>query len=178
MLKQIVKLIVALNGNAKRSQIAAGFAWGLLLGLVPVGNFFWIVLFLVSFFFKHNHGSKLLAMVIVKLLSPLIAPPLDLLGWEVLHIESLEPLYTSWYNMPFVPFTRFNNTLVAGGLVGGIVLFIPAFIVFFGLVALYRKTIARKLRESKLVKGISAFFAKIPFLNKIIDAVSAAANKG
>ena len=68
MIKAIAKLIVALNGNVKKSQLAAGFAWGLLLGLVPMGNFFWVVLFLVSFFFRHNHASKLLSMAALKLL--------------------------------------------------------------------------------------------------------------
>jgi hypothetical protein len=40
------------------------------------------------------------------------------LGWEILHIAALQPLFTAWYNMPFVPWIRFYNTLVAGGIVG------------------------------------------------------------
>ena len=167
MINAIAKLILALNGNVKKSQIAAGFAWGLVLGLVPFG-FFWIVIFLVSFFFKHNHGSKIFSTAILKLLSPLIAPLVDMLGWEVLHITAMQPLYTSWYNMPFVPFTRFNNTLVAGGLVGGLILCIPVFLLFMALIPLYRNTIAAKIRNSKLLK----FFGKIPFLNAIEKIIS------
>ncbi|GHV95047.1 hypothetical protein AGMMS50293_13670 [Spirochaetia bacterium] len=168
MINGIAKLILALNGNVKKSQLAAGFAWGLLLGLVPAGNFFWIVLFLVSFFFTHNHGSKLFSMAVLKLLSPVIAPLVDVLGWELLHIEALQPFFTTLYNMPFVPFTKFNNTLVAGGLAGGIVLWLPVFLLFMALIPLYRNTVAPKIRNLKLIKAV----AKIPFLAAIEKAVS------
>jgi len=164
LLKLIGKLIVALNGNVKKSQIAAGLAWGVLLGLIPAGNFFWIFLFICSFFFKHHHLSKIFSMTIVKLVSPLIVLWVDSLGWEVLHIEALQPFFTTLYNMPFVPFTKFNNTLVMGGLVGGAVLWLPSFIIFMAIIPFYRNFIAPKIRNSKLVKAI----AKSPLL-KVID---------
>jgi uncharacterized protein (TIGR03546 family) len=168
MIKAIGKLIVALNSNAKKSQIAAGFAWGMLLGLVPAGNFFWIVLFLVSFFFDHNHGSKIFAMMLVKLCSPFLAPLVDILGWQVLHIEALQPLFTTMFNMPFVPFTKFNNTLVAGGIVGGAILWFPAFLLFMALIPVYRNTLAPKIRNSKLVQAIG----KSPLLVLIGKAIA------
>ncbi|GHV71767.1 hypothetical protein AGMMS49928_25150 [Spirochaetia bacterium] len=168
MINAIAKLILALNGNVKKSQLAAGFAWGLLLGLVPSLNPFWIVLLLISFFFRHNHGSKLLSLALLKLFSPLIGPPLDVLGWELLHIEALQPFFIALYNMPFVPFTKFNNTLVAGGLAAGIVLWLPAFFLFIVLIPIYRNTLAPKIKNSKLVKAI----AKIPFLKAIDKAIS------
>jgi uncharacterized protein (TIGR03546 family) len=167
MINAIAKLIFALNGNVKKSQIAAGFAWGLLLGLVPAGNFFWVALLLLSFFFRHNHGSKLLSMALLKLFSPFLAPLLDLLGWEVLHLAALQPFFTTMYNMPFVPYTRFNNTLVAGGLVGGIVLWIPVFCLFMAFVPFYRNRVAPGIRNIKLVKAI----AKMPFLKAVENAV-------
>jgi uncharacterized protein (TIGR03546 family) len=174
MIKAIAKLIIALNGNVKKSQLAAGFAWGVLLALAPLGNIFWIVLFVISFFFKHNHASKVMTMTVLKLLSPLIAPQIDLLGWEILHIEALQPLFTTLYNMPFVPFTRFYNTLVAGGVVGGIILWIPVFALFLALIPLYRNTVAPKIRNAKLFKTI----AKMPFLSSITKAVSDMTDKG
>ncbi|GHV43578.1 hypothetical protein AGMMS50268_36370 [Spirochaetia bacterium] len=172
MIKTIAKLILALNGNVQKGQIAAGFAWGLLLGLVPAGNFFWIILIVVSFFFKHNHASKLLVMALIKIFMPLISSLTDALGWEILHIESLQPLFTTLYNMPFVPFTRFNNTLVAGGLVGGIVLWLPVFFLVLVLVPLYRNTIAPKIGNAKIVKVIAKIIAKIPFVSQITKAVT------
>jgi uncharacterized protein (TIGR03546 family) len=173
MINAIAKLILALNGNVKKSQLASGFSWGLLLALVPAGNVFWAVLLLLSFFFRHNHAAKLLSMAALKLLSPLAAPLLDLVGWEILHIAALQPLFTTLYNMPFVPFTRFNNTLVAGGLAGGIALWLPVFCLFMLLIPLYRNKVSPKIRNSKLVKTVG----KIPFLKAIEKALTGMAKK-
>jgi uncharacterized protein (TIGR03546 family) len=169
MINQIAKLIVALNGNIGKKQIAAGFSWGVLLGLIPAGNIFWIVLFAASFFFMHHHVSKLLAIAILKLLSWAIAPLMDMAGWEILHIEALESFYTTLYNMPFVPFTKFNNTLVAGGLVSGIILWLPVFFLLLLLIPLYRNKLAPKIRENKLVKSIK----NLPIVSTLAKAVTA-----
>jgi len=171
MLKPIVKLIIALNGNLKKSQIAAGFSWGLLLGLVPAGNVFWIILFVVSFFFKHHHASKLIVLAILKLASAAVAPLMDTVGWEILHIESLQGFFTTLYNMPFVPFTRFNNTLVAGGLVSGIVLWLPVFLLVLLLVPLYRNKVVPRIRNSKIIVAIK----KLPIIAPLLEATSKAA---
>ncbi|GHV86468.1 hypothetical protein AGMMS50230_20760 [Spirochaetia bacterium] len=167
MIRGIASFIAALNGNLKRGQIAAGFAWGLIFGLIPAGNFFWILFFLISFCFRHHHGSKLLVMAIIKVLFFAIWPLTDALGWEVLHVESLVPFYTILYNMPFVPFSRFNNTLVAGGITAGVVLWIPMYILVRSLIPSYRKNLAPKIRNSKLVQNIN----KAPFINNLVKAV-------
>ena len=174
MFKPIAKLIVALNGNLGKGQVAAGFAWGLLLGLIPAGNVFWIVLFVVSFFFKHHHWSKMLVLAIFKILSGAVAPLVDIAGWELLHIEALQPFFTTLYNMPFVPLTKFNNTLVAGGLVCGIVLWLPVFFLVIALVPLYRNKVVPKLRSSKFVGAIK----KLPVIAPLIDAVTKATLSG
>jgi len=158
LIKATAKLILALNGNLKKDQLAAGFAWGMVLGLIPIGNFFWILLFLVSFFFRNNHGAKIFGMAIFMLLSPLFVLKIDEFGFFILkEIEPLQPFFTNLYNMPFVPFTNFNNTLVMGGLVGGIILWLPVFFIFMWLIPLYRNHLAPKIRNSKFVKSIAKF---------------------
>jgi uncharacterized protein (TIGR03546 family) len=176
MIKPIAKLIIALNGNLRKDQIAAGFSWGLLLGLVPMGNSFivWLALFLVSFLFKHHHASKILVLAILKIISGVIAPLVDTIGWELLHIEKFVPFFTALYNMPFVPLTRFNNTLVAGGLASGIILWLPVFLLIFFLIPLYRIKVVPKIRNSK----ITAVIKKLPVLGPIIEMVSKAALSG
>jgi len=139
---------------------------------VPAGNFFWIVFFVLSFFFRHHHGSKILVMAIIKLLAFAWAPLTDGLGFYILTYPSLQDTFTAWYNMPFVPFTNFNHTLVAGGIVAGIVLFIPAYFIVLALVPVYRRTIAQKIRETKLFKNIT----KAPLISALIKAVQTAQN--
>ena len=167
MIKVIARFINALNGNVKKSQLAAGFAWGLLLALIPVGNIFWIALFLISFFFRHNYWAKIIFMVVGIILTPLFAPLMDAIGWSVLHIAGLQPFFTEMYNTPFVPFTKFNNTLVAGGLVSGVIIWLPAFFAFMGLITVYRKYLAFKLRDTKFARVL----AKIPLFSSINKAM-------
>jgi uncharacterized protein (TIGR03546 family) len=107
-------------------------------------------------------------MLIIKLLSPLVSRWVDLLGWELLNHEALMPFFTALYNMPFVPFTHFNNTLVAGGLAGGFVLWLPAFFLGIGLVSLYRNTVGPVLRKL----GIFRIIAGTPFIKQITQALA------
>ncbi|MCL2602141.1 MAG: TIGR03546 family protein [Treponema sp.] len=167
MIKPIAKLIVALNTNLGRDQIAAGFAWGLLVGLIPAGNIFWIVLFAASFFFKHHHWSKMLVMVILQLVSAAVVPLVDSIGWEILYIGALQPFFTALYNMPFMPLTRFNNTLVAGGIVSGVVLWLPAFFLMYALIPLYRNKFAARIKNSKLVQSVK----RLPIVSALVRAV-------
>ncbi|MDR2343298.1 MAG: TIGR03546 family protein [Spirochaetaceae bacterium] len=169
MVKGIAQLILALNSNEKKTQVAAGFSWGVLLALVPAGNAFWIALFFVSFFFRHNQGAKLLVTAVLKLAAPLVYPCTDMAGWAILNVAELKPFFTALYNMPFLPFTRFNNTLVAGGLATGAVLWIPVFLLMKALIPLYRNSFLPKIVNSKLIKAIK----KLPFVSKIGAAVTA-----
>jgi len=169
MLKPIVKLLKALNGNLRKEQIAAGFSWGLLLGLVPAGNIFWILFFVVSFFFKHHHWSKILVMAVVKIFLGLLNPVVDAAGWEILHIQALQPAFTLLYNMPFVPLTGFNNTLVAGGLCIGIILWLPVFFLIRFFIPLYRNKLIFKIRESRIYKSILKF-PLFPILEKVLKS--------
>jgi uncharacterized protein (TIGR03546 family) len=170
MIQIIAKLIVAINGNEKASHIAAGFSWGLLLALVPAKNLLWVALFLISFVLKHHHGTKFFVLAIVKLLMPLVVMRVDALGWWILNLEVLRPIFITLSNTPFVPFTNFNNTLVMGGFCAGIALFLPSFILIMLFVPLYRKTIAPKIRDNKLVQGLK----KIPLFSKIGSLVGKA----
>jgi uncharacterized protein (TIGR03546 family) len=67
--------------------------------------------------------------------------------------------------MPFVPFTGFNNTLVAGGLVAGIVLWIPVYFLIRPLVPFYRKSLGPKIKNLKLVQNIT----KVPLISSILS---------
>ncbi|GAB1456090.1 hypothetical protein MASR2M48_13970 [Spirochaetota bacterium] len=170
MLKRLVRLVMALNSNAKASQLAAGFACGLLLAIVPSNNLLWLMLFILTFFLKIHRGMQLLMIALFKLLAPLASVWLDRLGWAVLRLESLQGLFTDLYNLPIAPLTRFNNTLVAGGLMAGFVLWIPVFLLVLGLVKLYRARLAPLIVDSKFVKHLK----KLPLVQKIAVLASKA----
>ncbi|MFM6928780.1 MAG: TIGR03546 family protein, partial [Bdellovibrio sp.] len=82
--------------------------------------------------------------------------PAHLLGKSVLEAESLRPLFVSMYNMPFVPMTRFNNSIVMGSMVVSVLLFPFAFYGFKALIVAYRATVVARFKGTKVWKAFTA----------------------
>lgn len=160
----IAKVIASLNANRRAGEIGAGVSMGLLLTLMPAGNLLWLLIFIVTVFLKLNLGMELLLLAILKPIIPLTDPWLHEVGLSLLTAEPLFGFFTSLYNLPLLPFTRFNNTVVMGGLISGVVLWVPVFFLSRLLVRFYRKRIHPRLAESKIVKA----FQRIPIVSKLI----------
>lgn len=171
-LKLFARVFVALNSNTSGVQAAAGLASGFFLALLPAGNLIWILFFLALFFTKAHYGMAMVALAVGKLLAPLAAGPLDALGWAILNLPALRPAFAALYSLPIAPLTRFNNTLVMGGLAAGIVLWAPAFLAARAGVASYRGRLAPRIANSKLVAAAK----RVPLLSALAKAVEAASN--
>ncbi|MCB0347362.1 MAG: DUF2062 domain-containing protein, partial [Bdellovibrionales bacterium] len=77
-------------------------------------------------------------------------------GEMVLTAPSLQDLFTKLYNMPIVPFTRFNNTVVMGS---GVVAFaLSPFVYFLAkiMVSRYRDVFLARLKQTKAWKAMQA----------------------
>jgi uncharacterized protein (TIGR03546 family) len=168
MIKGLARLIVALNANSRPWEIGAGAAFGLLLALVPGANLLWIALFVLTFFLKLNMAMQFLLMGLVRLLVPLVDPALDSLGGAVLTAPSLQGLFTALASAPVVPLTRFSSTLVMGGLLAGIVLWVPFLLLFTFLVKLYRRTLRERIAHSRLAKAM----ARVPLFAAVAKAAA------
>ena len=165
--KWIATLVVAVNSNNRAGEVAAGVSSALLLALIPSGNLLWFCLFLITFFLKINLGAELLFLALFKLLAPLTDGLLHRLGFLVLNQPFLRDVFSGAYNLPLLPMSRFNNTVVMGGLVAGIVLWVPVFLLFRQLVVLYRRTLRDRIAGSRLVKALR----RVPLIATIGNAV-------
>lgn len=150
LLKQFYSFFQLLNSETGINQLAAGLACGLLLGFAPALSLqTFLVIFLV-FFFRIQMGAAILSAFFFKLVAFLFDPLADSLGRAVLESQALRPLFVSLYNMPLVPMTRFNNSIVMGSMVISLVLLVPAFFVFRILIEKYRATVLARFQQSKL----------------------------
>jgi uncharacterized protein (TIGR03546 family) len=83
----------------------------------------------------------------------LLDPWFHTLGYNLLvNVEGLRGLWTTLYNTPLVPFTRFNNTVVMGSLVISIGLLLPVYFLSKKLVISYREKLEPKVQKMKWVK--------------------------
>jgi len=117
----------ALTTDCSARQLALGFALGLVIGLVPKGNLIAVSLTVLLFATRVNLGVGLLTAMGVSALAPVVDPLLHGFGWKILTHPGVQTCLASWYERPLIPWTDLDNTVVAGGLALGLVLFYPAY---------------------------------------------------
>jgi uncharacterized protein (TIGR03546 family) len=71
-------------------------------------------------------------------------------------IPALKPLWTSLYNMPVVPYTRFNNTIVLGSFAIGFLLLVPNYLLGKKLLVSYRTNWRPHVQRFKIVQMFKA----------------------
>lgn len=168
MLNYIVKFTRALNSNSKPEQIANAFCIGILLGFMPKNNLLWYLLFVFFLFVRFNKSGYFIMLIIGSLIAPLCDGIFDTVGYAALTFKPLENFYSALLDVPFVGFTRFNNSVVCGSLLCGLIVYIPLFILtLFGIKA-WRKYIAPSFNNSKIFK----LFYQIPLVGKIASKIS------
>ena len=167
MLKAIVQFFKALNSNAHPGEIAHAFALGMILGFLPKNNALWYILTVFFFFLRINRGALIIMTLLFSLLAPLLDPIFDTIGYTFLNIDFLEPAFRTLLEIPFVGFTRFNNTIVSGSLLFALFMYVPVFMVSKVSVKGWRATLAPALRKTKIIKYIS----KLPLIKKIGESL-------
>ncbi len=156
LLKQIFGFVKLLNSETGHIQIAAGIACGLILGFAPAFSLQTLLVIFLLFFFRIQIGAAMLAAFFFKFVAYLIDPLAHQIGSAVLETPSLAPLFTTMYNMPLVPLTRFNNSITMGSAVISIALTIPVFIISKKLIEKYRETVYARFKQTKFFKALKA----------------------
>lgn len=152
LVKDIIKI---LRAGENPGQVAGGFALGSLLGLSPGFTLQEFLLWLVVLSLNVNIAAALLALTLFALIAYLFDPLIHQLGYYLLvQVEQLRPLWTSLYNAPVAPLTRFNNTVVMGSLAFGLLLFVPLYIGIKRFVIAYRTHIGQKVQKWKIYQVI------------------------
>ena len=157
ILNQVFKLVKLLNSEKGAWSIASGLALGMSLGLVPnnilIMSFFVFLLFV----FRTNAAAFFLAWPVFTIIALPFDAQLDRLGyWLLRDVAALQPIFTQWYNLPILPWSQFNHTVVAGGLLAGLVLFVPALLLWRFFIGRYRVIIMPKIQNLKIIKWLKA----------------------
>lgn len=108
-------------------QLALGLAIGMMIGLVPKGNLTAIALSMILLGTRVNLATGMLGALLFSWLSGWTDPLAHRIGNGLLNCEPLQPMLASLHNLPLVPWTAFDNTVVFGSLTLGIWLFWPVY---------------------------------------------------
>ena len=77
-------------------------------------------------------------------------------SWAFLRPLSLHLTSLTLYNTSIVPFTSFNNTLVIGNLLWGLLLAIPIFLGFRKFVIAYRSHLKERIMKWRIMQALQA----------------------
>lgn len=151
------RFIRLLNSETKPSQLAAGFCLGLIVGLSPFWTWHNLIVFLLVCFFRVNLSMFFLSTAIFSLVGFFLDPLMDHLGYFLLtEISSLRELWVYLAQSPLLAYFRFNNSIVLGSLVIGIVFFPLLFPAMCVAIQKYRQSWREQIKKSKLVKSLQA----------------------
>ncbi len=156
ILKQLFAFIKLLNSDTGNISLALGMTCGFILGMTPVLSLHSLLVFLILFFFRIQIGAALVMAFFFKFVAYLLDPIFHSVGSNVLEMESLQGFFTTLYNMPILPYTRFNNSIVMGSAVVTFALSPIVFIASQYFIVKYREIVVARFRETKFWKAMQA----------------------
>lgn len=154
LLKEIFKLIKLLNSETETNQIAMGLTLGFILGMSPLLSLQGLLVLLMILIFRIQAGAAFIAAFFFAFIAYLLDPVFHSIGKSILTMDSLKNIFTILYNMPIVPFTRFNNTIVMGSGVVSVVSTPFLFFIFVFIVKKYRVVVVEKFQNTKFWKAV------------------------
>jgi len=148
------KFIKAFRSGESPGQIAAGFSIGFLIGMMPFMTLQGIVLFILLILLNVNMAAGTLAIFLASLFAFMLDPIFHDIGYFILTgIPGLQGLWETLYNSPFGPLTRFNNTVVMGSFLVGLIFVLPVFFGMKKLVVVYRDKLEARMNQWKIVQA-------------------------
>lgn len=157
LLKLVQSLIKTLHSEGTSGQVAAGMALGSVLGLTPLMNVHNLLIAALILVLNVSVGGALLGWALFLPLGFALDPVFDRIGRQLLlEAPALEPMWTSWFNSPVLPYTNFNNTIVLGSFVTWLALALPIFFAARYGVARYRATLGERVRRSRFYNAVTA----------------------
>ena len=141
-----------LTNESSPRQLALGFAIGAAIGLVPKGNLIAIALMFLLGAARVNLGAGMAAACLFSWVGAFADPFTHRLGESILTADPLLPMWTAFFDLPIVPWTSFNNTVVLGSLLLAIALFLPIYAMSEPLFARIVPPIQGRLLQFKVVQ--------------------------
>lgn len=145
-------LASAFSGASSARQLALGFSMGMVIGLVPKENLTAVILLFILASSKVNLCSASLSTCLFSWLAVLLDPVCHLIGSNILLAAPLQGLWCSIYELPLAPWTDFNNTILMGSLILGVLLFYPAYRITKPQFEKYAPPVAQRLKKYRIVK--------------------------
>lgn len=142
------------RGYDTSRQLAAGVAIGMVIGLVPKDSLFCYVLGLLMLISTANLLCGTISIFAFSWIGFLFDSVFHKVGAMVLTYQPLEATWGRLFQLPIVPWTRFDNTVVTGSLVVGLIATIPVYIISYKIVEAISPHLKIAADKSKIYRWI------------------------
>ena len=156
MLSLFARLLKALNSEAAPWQIALALSFSLFVAFTPMWSWHNLVILLLVLIIKVNLGAFIFGILFFSGFAWLFDPYLSHLGAVILTQTDWQPFWQQLYNHDFWRISRFNHTLVMGGLVAAFIAFLPVFFISKMLTVQYRDKLIVWVNKLRIVQWTKA----------------------
>ncbi|MGB7346867.1 MAG: TIGR03546 family protein [Pirellulaceae bacterium] len=142
----------AIAGRRYPHQLAAAVAFGALLGVVPHGNLLALAILIVVLSLRLNHAMAGITAIGVSFAASRMDPYSHVVGNHILSNPQWNETASQAWQLPVVPWTDLNNSVVMGSFVIGVAALIPIFLVTYPIFRLFMPTESEetKLEEQEI----------------------------
>jgi uncharacterized protein (TIGR03546 family) len=137
IMKLLSSVRKAIAGRKYPHQLAWAVAFGLLLGIVPHGNLLALTIVIFVLTLKLNHAMAGLTAIGVSFAATRLDPYSHQVGDFVLSHPDVQSYAASAWQLPLLPWTDLNNTVVMGSFLIGVVALVPSFMLTYPIFRLF-----------------------------------------
>jgi uncharacterized protein (TIGR03546 family) len=149
------RFLGTVSGMDSAGQLAAGVALGMIIGLLPMDSLLPYLFLLALLFTRANLLTAISAAAVFSWIGIALTSIEHSIGRAILTFEPLEPAWTWMIQQPIIPWTRFENTVVTGSLILGLLACYPVYrLSKFGFTS-YGSILTRWAGNSTLMRSLS-----------------------
>ena len=153
----LFKILKALNSAISEKQLSIAVILGMINGFLPIVSILSIFILIIVFIFNIPVGIFLLSMAFFSSLGFVLDPLFSQVGLTVLTNDSLNAIFTSWYNNPVILWTDFNYTTTLGSLIIAFVVTFPLYFILNKIFIKYRQTLQSIFENSKFFSWLNPY---------------------
>ena len=142
------------RGYDTSRQLAAGVAIGMIAGLIPKDSLLCYGVGVLMIISTANLLCGTLSIFAFSWIGFMLDAVFHRVGALVLTYQPLEATWARLYQMPVVPWTRFDNTVVMGSLVVGLILAIPVYMISRRIFEAVTPRVRQAAERSKVYRWI------------------------
>jgi len=150
----VLKLLKELNSAQSEKLISLAVVLGMIAGFLPFFNVFTFLIFFVAFIIRVPLGLFLASWGVFEIIGALLDPLFATSGYYILTSSFLKPLWEFIYNLPFMRWSGYNNTVVMGGFVWGVVIGSVIFVLMNKSFSFYREKLSLITKKYKFLSWI------------------------